>query len=82
MVVTAVFIGCETSILGGDMQHDKNMVQYHASNAWLHLNELNNLKLEAMVGKQSLEAINQVIAVMDVLSGGENARKTGSEANS
>ena len=64
------------------MQHDKNMVQYHAANAWLHLSELNNLKLDVLIGKSSLEAVSQVIAVMDVLSGGENARKTGSEANS
>ena len=64
------------------MAHDKNMVQYHASNAWLHLSELNSLKLESLVGQASLDAITKAIAVMDVLSGGENARKTGSETNS
>ena len=63
------------------MEHD-TMIQYHAANAWLHLSELSNCKIESMIGKSSLEAVNQVIAVMDVLSGGENARKTGSEADS
>lgn len=67
---------------GGAMNSDAEKIRYHASNAWLHLSELYGCQLEALVGKSSLEAIDNAIRVTDVLSGGENARKTGSEANS
>lgn len=62
------------------MPHAKK-ITYHATQAWLHLSELKNCQIDTLLGQSSLKTIDEAIVVVDVLSGGEDARKSWSEAN-
>lgn len=56
-------------------------LRYHASQAWLHLSEIVDRKEKLKLTAVSTDILYKAIMLTHVLSGGEDVRETGSEAN-
>jgi hypothetical protein len=56
-------------------------VKYHAVHAWIHLSELLDRESELGLDHAGKDVLLKAIMLTHVLSGGEDVREAGSEAN-
>jgi len=58
-----------------------NEIQYHATQAWVHLSTLMDFKEQLNLNVVSRDVLYKAIMLTHVLSGGEDVRETRSETD-